>query len=75
MTTSAALTFLFTDIEGSTKLWEQAPDAMTDALARHDDILRMAIARRGGTVFATGGDGVAAVFANAADAARAALGA
>ncbi len=40
---SGALAFLFTDIEGSTRLWERQPDAMRTALARHDAILRAAI--------------------------------
>ena len=56
------MTFLFTDIEGSTQLWEAAPDAMRAALARHDSILRDAIHEQGGYVFATGGDGFAATF-------------
>ena len=40
---SGTVTFLFTDIEGSTKLWERCPDAMRLALARHDVILKVAI--------------------------------
>ena len=39
---TGTVTFLFTDIEGSTRLWEQHPDAMRPALARHDDLLRQA---------------------------------
>jgi class 3 adenylate cyclase len=62
------VTFLFTDIEGSTRLWESAPDAMRAALACHDAILRDAIQSHGGYVFATGGDGFAAAFARAGDA-------
>ena len=69
---SGTVTFLFTDIEGSTRLWESAPEAMRDALARHDELLRAAVAERGGHVFSTGGDGVAAAFTRAADAAEAA---
>ena len=42
---SGTLTFLFTDLEGSTRLWELHPDAMQAALARHDEILRDAVAR------------------------------
>jgi predicted ATPase/class 3 adenylate cyclase len=64
---SGTVTFLFTDIEGSTQLWESAPDAMRAALARHDTIVRGGIEARGGYVFATGGDGFAAAFARAAD--------
>jgi predicted ATPase len=66
------VTFLFTDIEGSTGLWESAPDAMRTALARHDVTVREAIDAHGGSVFATGGDGFAAAFSRAADAVAAA---
>ncbi|MCD6029974.1 MAG: putative ATPase, partial [Thermomicrobiales bacterium] len=45
------MTFLFTDVEGSTRLWEADPRAMSAALARHDAILSGAIANAGGTVF------------------------
>jgi len=69
---SGTVTFLFTDIEGSTRLWESAPEAMRDALARHDQLLRTSVAEHGGHVFSTGGDGLAAAFARAADAAHAA---
>ena len=64
---SGTVTFLFTDIEGSTRLWEQAPAAMRDALKRHDRIVQAAIAEHGGYVFATGGDGFAAAFGRAGD--------
>ena len=69
---TGTVTFLFTDIEGSTQLWEAAPDAMRAALARHDSIMRDAIEEHGGHVFATGGDGFAAAFARAGDALAAA---
>jgi predicted ATPase/class 3 adenylate cyclase len=62
------VTFLFTDVEGSTRLWEVYPEAMKDALARHDEILRDAIAAHGGHVVKTTGDGFHAVFANVGDA-------
>jgi predicted ATPase/class 3 adenylate cyclase len=65
---SGTVTFVFTDIEGSTGLWESAPEAMRAALERHDTILRGAIKDSGGQVFSTGGDGLAAVFARAGDA-------
>ena len=52
---SGTVTFLFTDIEGSTRLWESAPEAMRAALARHDAILRSTIEGHGGYVFAGGG--------------------
>jgi class 3 adenylate cyclase len=44
------VTFLFTDIEGSTRLWEGQPGAMQAALARHDDILRNIIEAQGGHI-------------------------
>jgi class 3 adenylate cyclase len=70
---SGTVTFLFTDIEGSTTLWESAPEAMRAALERHDALLRTAINAHGGHVFSTGGDGLAAVFARSAAQAQAAL--
>ena len=57
------LTFLFTDVEGSTRLWEQNPQEMRSALARHDVILRSAIADSHGDVVKSTGDGLMAVFA------------
>ena len=70
---AGTLTFLFTDIEGSTRLWEENPEAMKQALARHDALLRDVIKRHGGHVFKTLGDGFCAVFSSAARAAQAAL--
>src|SRR5579862_2788884 len=67
---SGTVTFLFTDIEGSTRLWSTAPDVMRRALARHDEILRTGIAEGGGYVFSTGGDGLAAAFSRADRAVR-----
>ena len=72
---SGTVTFLFTDIEGSTGLWESAPAGMRVALERHDALLRNAIDVHGGQVFSTGGDGLAAVFARSMDAVAAAAGA
>jgi predicted ATPase/class 3 adenylate cyclase len=66
------VTFLFTDLEGSTRLWEEYPEAMQSALARHDEILRNAISKHNGHIVKTTGDGVHAVFASAADATLAA---
>ena len=59
---TGTLTFLLTDIEGSTRLWQGAPDAMQIALARHDVILRQGIATHGGHVFKTAGDAFFAAF-------------
>ena len=70
---SGTVTFLFTDIEGSTQLWEQHPDAMKLALARHDVILRQMIETNGGQVFKTMGDAFCAVFASPPDALSATL--
>jgi predicted ATPase/class 3 adenylate cyclase len=70
---TGTVTFLFTDIEGSTRLWESAPEAMRVALGRHDEVVRAAIVAQGGYVFATGGDGFAAAFARAGDAIGAAV--
>src|SRR6266705_2646466 len=67
------VTFLFTDIEGSTRLWEEQPDTMRLALARHDALLRAAIETNGGVVFKTIGDAFCAAFPTAAQALEAAL--
>ena len=70
---SGTVTFLFTDLEGSTRLWEQHPEAMRPALARHDTILRKAVAEHQGHAVKTTGDGMHAVFATADDAVDAAV--
>jgi predicted ATPase/class 3 adenylate cyclase/DNA-binding XRE family transcriptional regulator len=70
---SGTITFLFTDIEGSTQLWEQHPQVMPAALAHHDTILRTAIGFHAGVVVKTTGDGAHAAFATAPDALAAAL--
>ena len=62
---TGTVTFLFTDIEGSTTRWEQHRAAMQQALARHDAILRSEIVRHGGHVFKTVGDAFYAVFTSA----------
>ena len=59
-------TFLFTDLEGSTTLWERHPTTMGAALTRHDEILLDAITANHGTVVKSTGDGVHAVFASRA---------
>ncbi|HEX9856130.1 MAG TPA: adenylate/guanylate cyclase domain-containing protein [Acidimicrobiia bacterium] len=58
-------TFLFTDIEGSTRLWEEQPDEMAAALSRHDVILAESIHEASGAVLKTTGDGTIAVFDSA----------
>jgi predicted ATPase/class 3 adenylate cyclase len=67
------LTFLFTDLESSTRLWERFPRAMKDALGRHDAILRAAVEGSNGQVVKTTGDGLMAVFSSAPDAVSACL--
>ena len=59
------MTFLFTDIEGSTRLWEADPEAMRSALAAHDEMLRAAMEATAGWLFKHTGDGVCAAFASA----------
>ncbi|OBH84830.1 cyclase [Mycobacterium sp. E2989] len=58
------MTFLFTDVEGSTRRWEADADAMRAALAAHDDALRKAIEEHRGWLFKHTGDGVCAAFAS-----------
>src|SRR5215469_14502015 len=70
---TGTVTFLFTDLESSTRLWEEQPDAMRVALARHDEILRDAVNERGGLVVKSTGDGTQAVFVRAEDALDAAV--
>ena len=70
---SGTITLLFTDIEGSTQLWEHSPDAMNLALARHDVLLKQAIEDQGGYVFKTVGDAFCAAFSDPADALEAIL--
>jgi predicted ATPase/class 3 adenylate cyclase len=70
---SGTVTFLFTDIEGSTTRWEHQPEAMQAALARHDALLRAAILEHDGHVVKTTGDGIHAAFSRAQDAVAAAV--
>ena len=70
---TGTLTFLFTDIEQSTMLWERYGEGMRPALARHDALLRSAVEEHGGRVVKTTGDGLMAVFESAAAAQEAAL--
>src|ERR1700756_5809250 len=72
---SGVVTFLFTDVEGSTRRWEADADGMRIALAAHDEVLRGAVEAHGGWLFKHTGDGVCAAFASprsAVDAAGAA---
>ena len=70
---SADTAFLFTDIEGSTRLWEREPERMRPALASHDALIRMVVESHHGTVVKMIGDGVHAVFDDALDAVTATL--
>jgi predicted ATPase/class 3 adenylate cyclase len=70
---TGTVTFLFTDIEGSTRLWEAHPDAMRDALGVHDAIFRDVVPACGGAIFKTVGDAICAAFERADDAVRAAV--
>jgi predicted ATPase/class 3 adenylate cyclase len=70
---STVTTLLFTDIEGSTQLWEREPERMRLALARHDALARAAVERHRGTVVKTTGDGVFAAFVDPVDGVRAAV--
>ena len=67
---SGEVTFLFTDIGGSTRLWENHAEQMNTALDRHDVLLRAAIEAPGGRVFSTSGDGLVAAFARSEGAVR-----
>jgi predicted ATPase/class 3 adenylate cyclase len=66
-------TFLFTDIEGSTRLWERRPEAMPRALAEHNRLIRTAVDAAGGRVFKIVGDAFCADFAAPGAALRAAI--
>ena len=70
---TGTITFLFTDIEGSSQRWERYPEAMALALVRHDTILREAFETRGGLVFKTIGDAFCVAFDTAQSALNAAL--
>ncbi len=66
-------TIMFTDIEGSTRMWEHDGATMSRALAVHDALARTAVEVNGGTVVKMIGDGMYAVFPDAVDALRAAV--
>ena len=67
------VTFLFTDVEGSTRRWEANAEAMKVALAAHDDVLRAAIESHGGWLFKHTGDGIVAAFVSPRSAVDAAI--
>jgi predicted ATPase/class 3 adenylate cyclase len=70
---SGVVTFLFTDIEGSTRRWEADAEAMRAALSKHDQVLQTAIESHGGFLFSHTGDGVVAAFASPMSAVDAAV--
>ena len=70
---TGAVTFLFTDIEGSTRRWEADADSMRDALRAHDEVLRSAIEAGDGWLFKHTGDGVCAAFESPASAIESAI--
>ena len=70
---TVTLTYLFTDLESSTQLWERHPSTMPAALARHDELLALAVGDHGGTVVKTTGDGLMAVFTSPQHAVEASL--
>ena len=67
------MTFLFTDVEGSTRRWEADAEGMRKALAAHDEVLRSAIEEHGGWLFKHTGDGVCAAFTSPRSAVDAAV--
>ncbi len=70
---TGAVTFLFSDIEDSTPLWDRHPSAMRSALAEHDALLRTAVESNAGVMVKTTGDGMMAAFVSPFDALLAAL--
>jgi len=72
-TPSGVVTFLFTDVEGSTRRWETDAAGTQKALATHDDVLRSAIETHGGWLFKHTADGVCAAFASPTAAVNAAV--
>jgi class 3 adenylate cyclase len=70
---SCTLTFLFTDIEGSTRLWDNDESRMVEALDAHDETLRRVVEEHGGRLFKHTGDGIRAAFYSAQEAVAAAV--
>ena len=69
---TGTVTFLFTDVEGSTALWAQDSGAMASSLEMHDRVVRSSVEAHGGFVFTTAGDSFAVAFGRASDAVQAA---
>ncbi len=70
---SGTVTFLFSDVEGSTSMWERAPEVMAVAIERHEDLIRRAALAEAGYVFKTVGDAFCVAFSAGGPAARAAI--
>ena len=72
---TGTLTFLFTDVEGSTRLWELQPEGMRAAMARHDELIESSVVQSGGAIVRPRGEGDSrfAVFQNATDSTMAAI--
>ena len=70
---STTLIILFTDLEGSTRLWQKFPMAMPTALERHDEIIRTAVGNANGRIVKSTGDGFYAVFENVSDGLKACI--
>ncbi len=70
---SGVVTFLFTDIEGSTRRWEADADGMRAALVAHDDLMRETVDAHSGWLFKHTGDGVCAAFSSPRSAVDAAI--
>ena len=70
---SGTVSFLLTDVEDSTRLWDESPDVMSNAMPRHDELLRDAVESHDGVIVKDAGDGFHAVFATAHDAVSAAV--
>ena len=70
---TGTVTFLFTDLENSSKLWEAHPKEMQPALAQHDEMLKTAVKAHGGYLVKSTGDGILAAFGSPSDAVTAAI--
>jgi class 3 adenylate cyclase len=70
---SGTVTFLFTDVVGSTQRWEREPDEMAKVMARHDELVAGLVSGRRGYLVKSTGDGTMAAFSTAADGVRAAV--